>query len=171
MLTLLSQALLGIALLMVLGAFVELRTAWRFSRLRRGHVGDPGRVEIEGFTTAGEPLVARATTGIRTERDADAILELDRSDCNCRVFVDGELAIGPESRLSWTLAEFGAKVRLGRHREVNGDANWNDAMESYVGQVGEVTEHLGVDSQGCPVVHVSADSGNWAWRVRDLMKP
>lgn len=68
-------------------------------------------------------------------------------------------------------AQIGAQVRVGRHREVNGDANWNDAMESFVGQSGTVTEHLGVDSQGCPVVHVSVDSGNWAWRVRDLMKP
>jgi hypothetical protein len=48
MTTLLAQALLGIALLLMLGAVVELRTAWRFSRLRRGQVGDAGRVEIEG---------------------------------------------------------------------------------------------------------------------------
>ena len=68
-------------------------------------------------------------------------------------------------------AQLGAKVRLGRHRDVNGDANWNEAMEAFVGQVGEVTEHLGADSQGCPVLHVTTDSGNWAWRVRDLMKP
>jgi len=68
-------------------------------------------------------------------------------------------------------AQVGTAVRLGRHREVNGDANWADDMEAFVGQTGTVTEHLGVDSQGCPVLHVDTDSGAWAWRVRDLMKP
>lgn len=68
-------------------------------------------------------------------------------------------------------AQMGATVRLGRHREVNGDANWAEDMEAFVGQTGTVTEHLGTDSQGCPVIHVSTDSGAWAWRVRDLMAP
>jgi hypothetical protein len=62
MLTLLSQALLGIALLMVLGASVELRTAWRFSRLRRGRVGDPGRIEIEGVVEADGALLEAPLT-------------------------------------------------------------------------------------------------------------
>ena len=68
-------------------------------------------------------------------------------------------------------AQMGATVRLGRHREVDGDANWNDAMEAFIGQTGQVTELLGADSQGCAVVHVSTDGGSWAWRVRDMMKP
>ena len=69
MVTLLSQALLGIALLLVLGATVELRTAWRFSRLRRGHVGDDGRVEVEGVV-----------------EDAGALLEAPLSKRACVLF-------------------------------------------------------------------------------------
>lgn len=68
-------------------------------------------------------------------------------------------------------AQLGASVRLGRHREVGGDANWAEDMEPFVGRTGRVTELVGVDAAGCPVVHVDADSGEWAWRVRDLMAP
>jgi hypothetical protein len=68
-------------------------------------------------------------------------------------------------------AAIGAIVRLGRHRDVDGNPNWAADMEEYVGLVGRVTAHLGVDSVGCPVVHVDADDGDWAWRVRDLSAP
>ena len=68
-------------------------------------------------------------------------------------------------------ATIGARVRLGRHRAVDGDANWASDMEAWVGQTGTVTEHLGADGAGCPVIHVDVDGGSWAWRVRDLMAP
>lgn len=68
-------------------------------------------------------------------------------------------------------AYVGATVRLGQHRPVDGNANWNESMAEWVGSVGKVTEHLGSDSAGCPVVHVDVDGGRWAWRVRDLSKP
>lgn len=50
---LLAKALFGIAALALLGALVELRTAWRFARLKRGRPGDAGRVEVEGTIESG----------------------------------------------------------------------------------------------------------------------
>jgi hypothetical protein len=52
MLGLVSQAFLGIAMLLLLGSAVELRTAWRFGRLRPGRASDAGGVEVEGTIDA-----------------------------------------------------------------------------------------------------------------------
>ncbi len=68
-------------------------------------------------------------------------------------------------------ARIGAKVRLGRHRKWDGDANWVPEMEHHVGKIGRVTQHLGTDASGCPVIRVDTDNGEWAWRVRDLSPP
>lgn len=62
----------------------------------------------------------------------------------------------------------GSRVRLGRHREVDGDAYWAEAMDSFVGRVTTITGPRGVDEQGCPLVAVAADDGEFDWRVRDL---
>lgn len=64
--------------------------------------------------------------------------------------------------------ERGARVRLGRHREVDGDAYWAEAMEPYVGRVTTVTGPRGVDEKGCPLIAVTVDDGEYDWRVRDL---
>jgi hypothetical protein len=64
--------------------------------------------------------------------------------------------------------ERGARVRLGRHREVDGDAFWADAMDEFVGRVTTVSGARGVDEKGCPVVSVLVDEGEFDWRVRDL---
>ncbi len=68
-------------------------------------------------------------------------------------------------------ATLGATVRLGRHRALDGDDNWASDMDAFVGRVGRVTELLGTDAAGCTVIHVDADNGEWAWRVRDLTAP
>jgi hypothetical protein len=62
----------------------------------------------------------------------------------------------------------GTKVVLGRHTPVNGDTNWNDAMDGLVGQTASITSLDGVDMAGCPRVKVDVDQGLWAWRIRDL---
>ena len=64
--------------------------------------------------------------------------------------------------------EEGAEVELGRHRPVDGVTNWAIEMEQLVGGVARVTERVGVDEQGCPLVRVDIDEGEWLWRIRDL---
>jgi hypothetical protein len=65
----------------------------------------------------------------------------------------------------------GVVVILGRHRPVNGDEGWDAQMDAYVGKQATVTELVGVDPAGCPVVKVDVDGGAWYWRVRDLSLP
>lgn len=62
----------------------------------------------------------------------------------------------------------GVSVVLGRHRPVNGDLNWSEEMEPFVGRRTAVSSLSGADAEGCPGVRVEADSGEWFWRVRDL---
>lgn len=62
----------------------------------------------------------------------------------------------------------GSLVRLGRHRSVDGNANWDPSMEHYVGRVTPVVSARGLDPQGCAIVEVAADGGEYVWRVRDL---
>ncbi len=64
----------------------------------------------------------------------------------------------------------GTEITLGRHETVNGSDNWADDMEAYVGRRTRVTELGGVDEQGCAVVRVEADEGEWMWRVRDAVR-
>ena len=64
----------------------------------------------------------------------------------------------------------GTEVTLGRHEVVNGSDNWADEMEAYVGRRTRVSELGGVDEQGCAVVRVEADGGEWMWRVRDAVR-
>ncbi len=63
----------------------------------------------------------------------------------------------------------GSLVRLGRHRSVEGNANWDPSMEHYVGRVTNVVAARGLDPQGCPIVEVAVDGGEYVWRVRDLV--
>lgn len=63
----------------------------------------------------------------------------------------------------------GTKVVLGRHTAVDGDINWNDQMEPYIGKPATVTELSSVDMVGCPVVKVDLDQGMWSWRIRDML--
>ena len=65
----------------------------------------------------------------------------------------------------------GIVVILGRHRPVNGDEGWDSQMDAYVGRQATVTELVGVDAAGCPVIKVDVDGGAWYWRVRDLSLP
>jgi len=63
----------------------------------------------------------------------------------------------------------GSLILIKKHREVNGNANWNTSMEQYVGKVAVVTKLSGVDSQGCPGVRVTIDGKpvQYFFRIRD----
>jgi len=74
-----------------------------------------------------------------------------------------------DANVQWEGLAVGSEVMLGRHRAVNGDDNWDAQMEPFVGRPARVTELIGVDDQGCPLVHVDADQGQWFWRARDLV--
>jgi hypothetical protein len=83
--------------------------------------------------------------------------------------VPGPQACGlSEDQVVWDPIALGAQVTLGRHRDVNGDADWDAGMEQYVGRTAHVSQLVGVDEQGCPVVRVDVDSGVYYWRVRDM---
>jgi hypothetical protein len=73
-----------------------------------------------------------------------------------------------EGSVVWGPISVGAQVTVGRHRDVNGDANWDAAMERYVGIAARIVELSGVDEQGCPVVRIDLDQRAFVWRVRDL---
>ncbi len=74
-----------------------------------------------------------------------------------------------DQTVRWDGMTVGAEVVLGRHRDVNGDDNWDVGMDAFVGQTAHITELVGVDDQGCAVVHLDADGGQWFWRARDLV--
>ncbi|MBN2389858.1 MAG: WD40 repeat domain-containing protein [Anaerolineae bacterium] len=70
--------------------------------------------------------------------------------------------------ISYGPIDGGTKVTLGRHRPVNGDMNWDDRMEQYVGKEAQVITRYGTDQQGCPCILLNIDNSYWVWRVRDL---
>lgn len=76
-----------------------------------------------------------------------------------------------EGRERYGAAVVGAQVVLGRHRPVDGDTNWSELMERFVGRTARVQAPAGVDGQGCPGVRVDIDGGEWFWRVRDMRLP
>jgi len=67
---------------------------------------------------------------------------------------------------SYGMIKVGSVVILGKHDDVNGGANWSDAMNAFVGKEATVTSLPGADSFGFLVVRVSGNS--YAWRVRNL---
>lgn len=89
---------------------------------------------------------------------------------------EDEVANFADLGLDWAysrLDEFGegAMVTLGRHLIVDGDSdstNWADEMEEFVGMAANITEVLGEDGWGRPIVHVDIDDGAWQWRVENM---
>lgn len=65
----------------------------------------------------------------------------------------------------------GSEVVIGRHRPVDGEDNWVEPMDFYVGRRARVMELIGVDEQGCPLLRVDVDQGDWYWRLRDVRLP
>ena len=66
----------------------------------------------------------------------------------------------------------GATVSLGRHLVVDTEDpssdNWAEEMDEYVGYEATITEVLGEDPWGRPIVHVDVDDGEWQWRVENM---
>jgi len=48
------------------------------------------------------------------------------------------------------------------------DLNWTPEMNRWVGMQASISSLDGVDEFGCPVVRVSADGGQYYWRIRDM---
>lgn len=71
-----------------------------------------------------------------------------------------------ESSETYGRIEVGSVVILGRHDEVDGDMNWNDDMDQYVGKAAKVTDLVGADASGC--LCVSVEGNSFVWRVRNL---
>lgn len=72
-----------------------------------------------------------------------------------------------DDNVDFGAVEEDAVIRLGRHDAVRGDRNWDAEMNPYVGRLATVTELVGVDDAGCPVVHVDVDDGAFEWRLRN----
>jgi len=77
--------------------------------------------------------------------------------------------------LTGTTAQFGAlrpgsTVVLGAHTFAGpgDDLNWTPDMNRWVGRHARVSSLDGVDEFGGPVVRVSADGGQYYWRIRDM---
>jgi hypothetical protein len=76
-----------------------------------------------------------------------------------------------DATVQWGPIAVGTRVVLGRHRPVNAEDNWSAEMDPFVGRPAQIQQLIGVDDQGCPVVHVDADQGQFFWRVRDMTLP
>lgn len=50
---------------------------------------------------------------------------------------------------------------------VSADTNWASEMGAWIGQRATITSLDGVDTAGCPGVRVTADGGQYFWRIRD----
>lgn len=64
----------------------------------------------------------------------------------------------------------GVTVILGAHTFAGpgDDLNWAAEMSRWAGTQAVVTSLAGTDTYGCPVVRVSVDGGQFAWRIRDM---
>lgn len=148
--------------------------------------GCPGvRVDVDGGdwfwrirdlrATGGSADLASLTlvpsTGVSSDHGRPAITSLGSgSGLFGAGGVPGPQACGvTDTTMPWEGLVVGSEVVLGRHRPVDGDENWDPAMEPFVGRTARITEIIGVDTSGCGIVHVDADGGRWVWRARDLV--
>lgn len=64
--------------------------------------------------------------------------------------------------------DVGDKVLVNQHREFQGERNWAEEMERYVGRRATVVEKVGRDTNGAWVVRLDIDNEEYLWRTRDL---
>lgn len=137
---------------------------WRIRDVRLG-TGEGG---------AGGPVVA--STGVSSDHGRPASVVAWGSGAGGGLFGTGA-GLAPQecgltdATVQWGPISVGAQVTLRRHRPVNGDDNWSAEMDAFVGRQARVAQLVGVDDQGCPVVHIDLDNGQWFWRVRDMTVP
>ncbi|UJR82434.1 hypothetical protein [Sandaracinus amylolyticus] len=141
---------------------------WRVRDLRLGSGGEAG--------AGGGGLVA--STGVSSDhgRPASVVAWGSGGGGGGGLFGTGGSPTPQECGLTdatvqWGPIAVGASVTIGRHRPVNGDENWSAEMDPFVGRQARVQQLIGVDDQGCPVVHIDLDQGQWFWRVRDMTVP
>lgn len=67
------------------------------------------------------------------------------------------------------LVKIGSTLIIGKHRPVNGDCNWSEQMEKFVGKTLTVTNLSGLDRAGCPGVRGTVDGEHCSFffRIRD----
>jgi hypothetical protein len=129
---------------------------WRVRDMRQGEDAPTGRVMLAVGVVHdhGRPNDSHAPT--HADGGAPGIpQECGRTDATADY---GSIAVGSE-------------VVLGHHRPVDGETNWVEEMDAYVGQRARVTEIIGVDDQGCALIRVDVDQGDWYWRLRDARLP
>jgi hypothetical protein len=76
------------------------------------HETQGGRASFQGFPDPAERLVAYAATTVRASAPTSVVLELERSDADCRVLVRGIPVLTSEDRRLWSVSELGARVDL-----------------------------------------------------------
>lgn len=145
---------------------------WRIRDVRLGSGAGAG----EGTAAAAGLGGMVASTGVSSDHGRPASVVAWGSGGGGGLFGSGGGAAPQECGLTdatvqWGPIAVGAQVTLGRHRPVNGDDNWSPEMDAFVGRQARVSRLIGVDDQGCPVVHIDADGGQWFWRVRDMTVP
>ncbi|HEX2163335.1 MAG TPA: PPC domain-containing protein, partial [Thermoanaerobaculia bacterium] len=111
-----------------------------------------------------------------SEEDTAVYLQLDERDGTPGAFRLSVREIEPSDALREAAARrpfdghaVGDRVRLGRHRPIDGVDNWDPGMEPWVGQAATIEELVGQESDtGAWVVRVDVDGGEWVWRTADL---
>ena len=173
----------------VLGRHRPVDGVTNFTRSMRGYVDRSARVvELAGVDDRGCPGVrvdvdsgrffwrvrdlrlagARFAPGMasahgRPEREEAVVAEADSRVAQACGQTDANAQYG--------VVTVGTEVVIGRHRPVDGQDNWVEQMDPYVGRRARVMELVGVDDQGCPLLRVDLDQGDWYWRLRDVRLP
>jgi|GEM_PF-1377436 len=135
--------------------------------LRTYDGGDPtsGTALISGLPLTGTYYVT--VRGITPEMTGAYALALERTDV--APIPQACDADTPDNQVDYGPISVGSRVILGRHRPVDGSANWAESMAQYVDREAVVTSLNGSDNTGCPMVSVDIDNGEWFWRIRDMI--
>jgi len=66
-------------------------------------------------------------------------------------------------------AEKGTEVILGKHVRRSAGPNWSEEMERYVGCKTKIVQVTSPDYSGCLCCVVECDSGEYSWRVENMI--
>jgi hypothetical protein len=174
----------------VLGQHRPIDGATNFTRSMRAYVGRPARiVELAGIDDHGCPGVrvdvdsGRFFWRVRDLRLPEGRFAQGMASAHGRAARDERPALAEadpqvaqacgqtDANAQYGVVAVGSEVVIGRHRPVDGEDNWVEQMDPYVGRRARVMELVGVDDQGCPLLRVDVDQGDWYWRLRDVRLP
>lgn len=180
---------LRVGSVVVLGRHRPVDGATNFTRSMQGYIDQSARVvELAGLDDRGCPGVRVDVDGgrffwrVRDLRLAGARFPRGMASAHGRPAREIVALAEADSRVAQACgqtdatAQYGAvavgtEVVIGRHRPVDGEDNWVEQMNPYVGRRARVMELVGVDDQGCPLLRVDVDQGDWYWRLRDVRLP